>query len=231
VRRLLIVEAAAGAAYAVALAALGRGVVLPRVAQVPAGIAVPFLVAAVHAVVLVAVAPVLARPEHVPDGRAWRRLVALGAGGAVGLVAAGPLRVAADALVLGAVLGAFGVCLLAVRDLLRTVRLGEATARVVPALLGTLALTTLLWTGPILETLDDPGVGVGRAIRANPLAGAAGAALGFDWARARPVTYDLFVGQYYPFTYPGPLATLAGWGGLAAVLGTLVVVVARRRSR
>jgi hypothetical protein len=212
----------AGVAYAAALAVLGRVVLAPNAEHVPPDTAVPFLLAAVHAVVLLAAVPGLSRSEHAPDPRAWLRLGVLAAGGIVGGL---PWRGAIP----GLLVGLFGAALLGLRDLLRRVGVPESGARVTPVLVGALLLTTLAWSGPLIETMDDPGAGVDLALAANPLAAAA-RAVGFNWGLARPVTYDLFVAQYYHHAYPSPWGAVLLWSVVAAALAGAVLLVKRLRA-
>jgi hypothetical protein len=228
----------AALAYAGLLLGFGRLVVLPAASHLPPGatgadpalaIAVPVLMTAAHAVVLVALAPCLARPALAPDPRAWALLGALIVGGLGALVAVLPLG---RALASAAVLAGFAVGLLALRDLARGIGVGETPARLVPIGLGVLLLTTFAWSGPWIEALDDPAAGVAAAVRVNPLAAVAGGVLEWDWGRARPVTYDLFVGQYYPYRYASPGAAVASWlgaGGLLAAASLGLALLRRRR--
>jgi hypothetical protein len=217
----------AGAAYAAALAGFGFLVVAPATGHLDPAVGVPFVVGALHAVVLIAVAPSLARAGRAPDGRAWIRMGVLTVAGALALLVVGSARGAA----VGVLLGLFGATLLAVRDGLTAVGVREAWARLVPVVLGGLLLTSLSWSGPLIEASGHPSAGVDLVVRLNPLAAAAGGALGLDWALMRPVTYDQFVGQYHPFAYAGLAAVLAGWALAAAVLEAPVLLVARRRVR
>ena len=117
------------------------------------------------------------------------------------------------------ILAGFAAAVRGLHDGMRGVGLGEVPARLIPLLLGAAALTTLSWTGPFIEMTADAASGVDLAIRANPLAAIAGGVHALDWARMRPVTYDAFVGQYYPFSYPAAGAAALGWLALGAVLG------------
>jgi hypothetical protein len=201
-----------GAAYAIVLVVVGR--LVPD--QAPA-----VLVCAAHAVALVAALPAAGRSA---DWIPWKWLGVMSAAGLVGLVVGATARVD-RALIDIAILGAFGALLLGLRDLARGLGTGEMPARVIPVVIGVALLTTFCWTGPFIEALADPTPGVQAAIRVNPLACVAGGVHAVDWARARPVTYDLFVGQYYPFSYPSPFAALLGWvlsGGAVAGLGGLL---------
>jgi hypothetical protein len=211
----------------VALAGYGPGLIaLHALAPRPSfPEASTFRMAAAQAVVLLAWAPALGRPDRAFDPRAWVRLGVLSGVGIVALlVATWPGVPALEGLVL---LG-FAALLLGLRDGLRTAGLGERGARLVPLALGAASLTTLAWTGPVIESFGDASAGVDLALRINPLAAIAGGILDIDWARLRPVTYDAFVGQYYPFSYPGPVAGVLGWVVAGALGAASSVGIARR---
>ena len=186
--------------------------------------ATAFRLAAAQAVVLIAWAPSL----DAPGVRGWTRLAAIVG---VGVLALAFFEVPRGRvpLVEIAVLAGFAAALRGLHDLLHGARLGDGAARVAPLVLGALSITTLSWSGPFIESLADAADGVDLAVRVNPLAAIAGGALQIDWARLRPVTYDAFVGQYYPFSYPGPLAASLGWLTVGGILGGAGSLLTRLR--